>query len=117
MALDLLYNSYHNDKLEDIVRKVYEKNKMLEYRDRLIQNADLIYLEPTTAGNGGFRTHFMAPVKNFAGRSVDTFSFNIILVLSSAAALWLLLYAGTLRRIILFFENTTFGRKRKDGRK
>ncbi len=117
MALDLLYNSCHNDKLEDIVRKVYEKNKMLEYRDRLIQNADLIYLEPATAGNGGFRTHFMAPVKNFAGRSVDTFSFNIILVLSSAAALWLLLYAGTLRRIILFFENTTFGRKRKDGRK
>ena len=53
MALDLLYNSYHNDKLEDIVRKVYEKNKMLEYRDRLIQNADLIYLEPAAAGSVG----------------------------------------------------------------
>jgi len=116
MALDLLYNSYHNDKLEDIVRKVYEKNKMLEYRDRLIQNADLIYLEPAAAGSGGFRTHFMAPVKSFAGRSIDTYRFNILLVLSSVIALYLLLYAGALRRLILFFENTAVGRKRKDGR-
>ena len=117
MALDLLYNSYHNDKLEDIVRKVYEKNKMLEYRDRLIQNADLIYLEPAAAGSGGFRTHFMAPVKSFAGRSIDTYRFNILLVLSSVIVLYLLLYAGALRRFILFFENTAIGRKRKDGRK
>jgi len=28
-ALYLLYNNYHNDKLEDIVKKVYENNKML----------------------------------------------------------------------------------------
>jgi hypothetical protein len=117
MALDLLYNSYHNDKLEDIVRKVYEKNKMLEYRDRLIQNMDLIYLEPAAAGSGGFRTHFMAPEKSFAGRSIDTFRFNILLVLSSVFALYLLLYAGALRRFILFFENTAIGRKRKDVRK
>jgi hypothetical protein len=117
MALDLLYNSYHNDKLEDIVRKVYEKNKMLEYRDRLIQNADLIYLEPAAAGSGGFRTHFMAPVKSFAGRSIDTYRFNILMVLSSVIALYILLYTGALRRLILFFENTTIGRKRKDGKK
>ena len=117
MALDLLYNSYHNDKLEDIVRKVYEKNKMLEYRDRLIQNTDLIYLEPAAAGSGGFRTHFMAPVKNFAGRSVDTYRFNILLVLSSVIALYLVLYTGALRRLILFFENTAIGRRRKNGRK
>jgi len=117
MALDLLYNSYHNDKLEDIVRKVYEKNKMLEYRDRLIQNADLIYLEPAAAGSVGFRTHFMAPVKSFAGRSVDTYRLNILLVFSSVIALYILLYTGALRRLILFFENTRIGRKRKDSRK
>ena len=45
-ALDIMYDDYHNDKLEEIVRKIYEKNKMLEYKDRLIQNVDLIYLEP-----------------------------------------------------------------------
>jgi hypothetical protein len=116
MALDLLYNSYHNDKLEDIVRKVYEKNKMLEYRDRLIQNADLIYLEPAEAGSAGFRTHFMAPVKSFA------WAFEV-LTLTGSISSWCYpqsspcMYCSTpelLKRLILFFENTSIGRKRKE---
>jgi len=113
MALDLLYNSYHNDKLEDIVRKVYEKNKMLEFRDRLIQNADLIYLEPETTGAPGFRTWFMAPVKRFMGLRVDTFRFNVILVLSSVIVLYVLLYTEALRRLVMSFERTGLGKKRR----
>lgn len=113
MALDLLYNSYHNDKLEDIVRKVYEKNKMLEFRDRLIQNADLIYLEPATTGAPGFRTWFMAPVKRFMGLRVDTFRFNVILVLSSVIVLYVLLYTEALRRLVMSFERTGLGKKRR----
>ncbi|NLE35650.1 MAG: ABC transporter permease, partial [Bacteroidales bacterium] len=112
-TLDLLYNSYHNDKLEDIVRKVYEKNKMLEFRDRLIQNADLIYLEPVSSGSLGFRTHFMAPVKRFMGYRADTFRFNIFLVLSSIIVLYILLHTEALRRIILFFGETGFRKKRR----
>jgi hypothetical protein len=112
MALDLLYNNYHNDKLEDIVRKVYEKNKMLEFRDRLIQNADLIYLEPAPAGPLNFRTHFMAPVKKFMGYSVDTYRFNIILVLSSTIILYIMLYTEMLRGIIRFFETSLFQKRR-----
>jgi ABC-type multidrug transport system ATPase subunit len=117
MALDLLYNNYHNDKLEDIVRKVYEKNKMLEFRDRLIQNADLIYLEPSTSGALGFRTHFMAPVKRFRGLKVDTFRFNILLVLSSVIALYIILYTEALRRLVMFFERTRFGKQRRANQK
>ncbi len=113
MALDLLYNSYHNDKLEDIVRKVYEKNKMLEFRDRLIQNADLIYLEPATTGAPGFRTWFMAPVKRFMGVRVDTYRFNIILVLSSVIVMYILLYTEALRRLVMSFERTGLGKKRR----
>jgi ABC-type multidrug transport system ATPase subunit len=98
-----IYNDYHNDKLEEIVRKVYEKNKMLEYRDRLIQNADLIYLEPSPANLFEFRTHFMAPVKAFMGFRVDTFIFNIALVLFSTVVLYVLLYFEVLRAVISFF--------------
>ncbi len=113
MALDLLYNSYHNDKLEDIVRKVYEKNKMLEFRDRLIQNADLIYLEPASSGPSGFRTHFMAPVKRFMGYRVDTCRFNLLLVLSSVIVLYIMLYTEALRKVILFLGETGFRKKRR----
>jgi len=111
VALDLLYNNYHNDKLEDIVRKVYEKNKMLEFRERIVQNVDLIYLEPATAGPLDFRTHFMAPVKRFLGLRVDTFRFNILLVLSLVIVLYIMLYTELLRRMIMFFESP--GRKRR----
>jgi ABC-type multidrug transport system ATPase subunit len=104
-ALDILYNDYHNDKLEEIVRKIYEKNKMLEYKGRLIQNVDLIYLEPAAGGPLKFRTHFMAPVKNFMGLTTDTFTFNIMLVLIFTLVLYILLYFDVLKRIISFFGN------------
>lgn len=112
-ALDIMYNSYHNDKLEDIMRKVYEKNKMLEYRGRLVQNADLIYLEPAPSGPLDFRTHFMAPVKKFMGVTFDTFRFNILFVLSSLILLYIMLYTETIRRIVLYFENLRFKKRNR----
>ncbi len=111
-ALTQLYNNYHNDKLEDIVRKVYEKNKMLVFRERIIQNADLIYLEPAPAGMLSFRTHFMAPVKRFLGLKVDTFRFNILLLFASLIVLYILLYAEVLKKVVLFFDKLWLRRGR-----
>lgn len=111
-ALDVIYNDYHNDKLEDIMRKVYEKNKMLEFRERLVQNVDLIYLEPSPSGPLGFRTHFMAPVKRFMGLTIDTYRFNITLVLSSLIILYIMLYTETLRRVISRIEKLRFQNKK-----
>jgi ABC-type multidrug transport system ATPase subunit len=102
--LSSLYNAYHNDRLEEIVRKVYEKKKVLEYKTRLIQNVDLIYLDPEPSGPLNFRTHFMAPVKKFLGITADTFTFNIILLLLSTAFLYILLYFEILRKLISFLE-------------
>jgi hypothetical protein len=116
-ALDILYNNYHNDKLEDIVRKVYERNKMLEFRHRIVQNADLIYLEPVPSGPLSIRTHFMAPVKNFLGFTIDTFTFNTMLVLFSVILLYILLYFEVLRRIIRYFENLRFQKRENTGLK
>lgn len=104
-ALHTMYDNYHNDKLEEILKKVYEKNKMLEYRDRLIQNADLIYLEPSPKGPLNVRTHFMAPVKYYLGIKFETFTFNILLVLFSTLILYIILYFEILKKTILFFEN------------
>ncbi len=104
-ALHIMYDAYHNDKLEEIVRKVYEKNKILEYKDRLIQNIDLIYLEPAPMGPLQFRTHFMAPVKKVIGLKIGTFTFNILLVLLFSLVLYVLLYFEVLKRIISFFES------------
>jgi ABC transport system ATP-binding/permease protein len=102
--LKILFDNYHNDKLEEIVRKVYEPNKILEYRDRLIQNIDPIYQDPYPEKPLEFRCHFFSPVKKFMGYSVNTFTFNIALVLFSVIILYLLLYYETLSRIITSIE-------------
>jgi len=99
-SLKTLYDNYHNDKLDEIVRKVYEPDKRLEYRERLIQNVDPIYQEPWPERPLEFRCQFFAPVKKIMGFTIDTFSFNISLVLLSVVVLYLMLSYETLPKII-----------------
>lgn len=99
-SLKILYDNYHNDKLDEIVRKVYEPDKILEYRGRLIQNVDPIYQEPWPERPLEFRCQFFAPVKKIMGFTIDTFTFNISLVLLSVVVLYLMLYYETLPKII-----------------
>lgn len=112
--LEELYDNYHNDKMEEIMRRLYEKNKILEYRDRYIQNTDPVYQEPKPLHKLDFRAHFMSPVKKFAGLTADTFTFNIILVAASLIILYVLLYYEFLKKVLAFIE-TLLSQKR--GRK
>lgn len=103
---------YHNIKLKDIVTKAYEPNKSFEYRNRLIQNFDPIYMDPEPGNFPGFRTHFFAPSKYFFGRKTDTLVFNVSLVLFSTLILYLLLYFETGSRIIRNIERIKLRKKR-----
>lgn len=105
--IQILENRHNNLKLQEIVTKFYEptKNKLLEYRDTYVQNYDPVYMDPQKRGFLGFRTHFFAPSKYVFGGLVDTFSFNISLVLLSTMGLLLLLYFDLLGRLVRFFEN------------
>ena len=93
-------DAYHNESVEDRVRKVYEKNKMLEYRDELIQQIDPVYLDPFPSGWFSFRTHFFAPRKYFAGRYIDTYWFNIGFIWFLALLFYILLYYNVLYKLI-----------------
>jgi hypothetical protein len=105
-----LENSYSNLKLQEIVTKFYErdKNKLLQYKNSLVQNYDPVYLEPPERGFLAFRTHFFSPGKYFFGTLTDTFYFNIGLVLFSTVALFLTLYFEILGKVVGFFENLKF---------
>ena len=104
VKLDHLRNDYYNYKLEEIVTKYYERKKILFYKSSIVQNTDPIYLDPQNKGFLSFRTHFYAPSKNIFGMKVDTFTFNILLVLMSTILLYLALYYELLARAVLFFE-------------
>ncbi|MGA1978842.1 MAG: ATP-binding cassette domain-containing protein [Bacteroidales bacterium] len=102
--LDKLRDDYFNYKLEEIVTKYYERKKILLYKNTLVQNVDPIYLDPVKRNLLGFRTHFYAPSKYIFGLKVDTFSFNIILVLLSTIVLYLTLYYELLAKAVRFIE-------------
>jgi ABC-type multidrug transport system ATPase subunit len=106
--IENLRNSYFNGKLEEIVTKYYEKNKILEYKNSFVQNSDPIYLDPEKRGYLSFRTHFFAPSKYFLGNLIDTFTFNITIVLLSTIVLYLALYYELLCKTVRFFENLRF---------
>ncbi len=98
--LDTLYNRYHNDRLEEIVRKVYEKNKIVTYNNKLIQVIDPVFFDPDPKGMLNFRAHYFSPKKYFAGKYFDTFYFNIALVILTSLFLYILLYFNILKRVI-----------------
>jgi hypothetical protein len=93
-------DKYHNESVEEYVRKVYEKNKLVEYRNTLIQQIDPIYLDPVPGGPLSFRSHFFAPRKYFMGGYTDTFWFNIGFIWFLTLLLYICLYYNLLHKII-----------------
>jgi hypothetical protein len=95
-----LMNSYHNERLAEMVKKAFEKNPILEYNQKLVQQFQPIYLDPYPESFLGFRTHFFAPSKWFAGRYFDTYHFNLTVVWFMTLALYFTLRFEAFKRII-----------------
>jgi len=102
--LNKLQDKYYNYELEQIVTKYYEHHKMLIYKNSIVQNIDPVYLDPSRKGFFSFRTHFYAPSKYFLGLNIDTFRFNIFVILIISALLYLTLYYNLLSRALRSLE-------------
>ncbi|MBI4647939.1 MAG: ATP-binding cassette domain-containing protein [Bacteroidia bacterium] len=103
-----LRDDYYNESVADIVKKVFEKNKILEYNGRLIQQVDPIYQDPETENIFNFRSHFFAPRKNFFGQLIDTFWFNMIIIWLMTIILYITLYYEHLKKLINLPVKTKF---------
>lgn len=102
--LDILYDQYHNLRIQDIVKKLGERNPILEYKDNLIQNSDPIFQDPSQSSVIGIRSHFLAPSKRLFRMTFDTFYFNMGVVWIMSILLYLMLYFNVLSRIVNFFN-------------
>jgi ABC-type multidrug transport system ATPase subunit len=100
----LLRDNYHNEGVSDIVRKVYEKNKILEFNHRLVQHYDPIYQDPVPASPLSIRTHFFSPVKPFLGKTFDTYWFNITVVWILTLLFYVVLYYDGFKKLLTFSE-------------
>jgi len=93
-------NAYHNESVADQVKKIFEKNKIVEYENEFFQQIDPIYLDPHPEGFLNFRSHFYAPRKYFAGRYWNTYNFNLVFIWFLTLILYITLYYKVLKRIM-----------------
>lgn len=96
--------AYHNEAVSDIVKKIYEKNKIIAYKDRLIQQVDPIFETPWVKHPFDFRAQFYSPTKHFAGKNIDTFWFNIWVVWVMTIGGYIALYYDWLKKIMDLFQ-------------
>lgn len=103
-----LYNkkrqAYHNEATAEIVFKKMEKNKILHYKDRLIQQIEPIYETPWVDNVFDFRAQFFSPTKQFLGHIFDTFWFNMWVVWVMTIIAYVALYYDWLKRFMDLFQ-------------
>lgn len=96
-----LKRRYHNDKLEEFVENNNEVVRIVEYKGKLIQKIDPIYLDPEP---GFIKAHFYAPRKMIFGQYYHTFWVNTIVIWFMSLIFFLILYFRGLRHLINFLE-------------
>jgi hypothetical protein len=97
-----LEKRYYNYKLEEIVTRYYEPDKILRNKNSFVQNTHPVYLDPDQKGFLEFRTHFFAPSKNIFGTRVDTFVFNILIIFTGIIILYFVLYFDLIAGLVKF---------------
>ncbi len=107
-------NKYQNEHLDDIVRNVYEKNKILRFKEKLVRQQEPIFMEPDDSNFVGIRAHFYAPHKYFMGNYYSTYKFNLLIIWLWSIILYPPLYFEHLRRgIDLLSELKIFKKSKK----
>lgn len=96
--------AYHNESLADLATKAFEKNKILQYKDELVQQFDPVYRDPIPSHILDIRTHFLSPRKHFLGVYFDTFWFNITIIWIMTIVLYITLYYESLKKFIELFS-------------
>jgi ABC-type multidrug transport system ATPase subunit len=91
---------YHNESVTDLVKRPFEKNKILQFGDELVQQYEPIFKDPSPKGFFDFRSHFLAPQKYFAGRFIDTYWFNVCMIWVMSILLFVALYFELLKKLL-----------------
>ncbi len=96
-----LKRTYHNEKLTEFVENNNELVRIIEYKGRLYQKIDPIYLDPEP---GFIKAHFYAPRKMVFGTYYSTFNINAIVIWCFSLLLYLILYFRLLKRFLDLLE-------------
>ena len=92
-------NAYHNESIADLATKAFEKNKILLFKDELVQQYDPVYRDPVPTWALDIRSHFLAPRKHLLGHFFDTFWFDLAMIWVMSLVLYVSLHVEFLRRM------------------
>jgi hypothetical protein len=101
-------DQYYNESIADQVKKVLEKNKIIQYEDELIQHIDPIYQDPEVEGFLNFRAHFFAPRKYFMGNYFGTYWFNLAIIAIMTIIFYIALYYNALYKLLNLPQKVNF---------
>jgi len=105
------YDNYYNDNLADIVKRALEKNKIVRYKNELIQLIDPIYQEPHSGSLFSFKTPFYSPKKIMFGVKIETFTFNVIIIWVYTILLFVTLYFDVLGKLLNLVSKIQYNSK------
>jgi hypothetical protein len=90
-------DNYANEALEEFVINKNETEKIIVYRDEIIQKLDPVYMDPE---HNFIKAHFYAPVKKLFGRETDTYWVNVIVLWCITLMIYSVLYFRILKKIL-----------------
>ena len=94
-----------NEQLQDVVKNIAAKNRIIIYNDQLIQKYDPIYQKPVPNSYLDYRAHLYSPEKHFMGNTYDTFYFNLIVIWLMSLFLFISLYFDFIKTTIVKTSN------------
>jgi len=93
--------AYDNDRLNEFVKNSTDIERIVEYKDRLIQRIDPIFRD----GESSFlKAHFYAPRKKIFNQKYDTYWVNVIVIWLMTISAYCILYFGLFKRFLNSLE-------------
>ncbi len=93
----MLRDRYYNLALEEVAINKNEPTKILEFKGKLIQKMDPIFMDPE---NKFIKAHFYSPTKQIFGNRIDTYYVNVIVLWVMTFILYLVLYFRLLKKLL-----------------
>lgn len=93
--------NYHNDELTEFVENNNEIVRIIEYKGRLYQKIDPIYMTPEQRF---LKAHFYAPYKRIFGNLHATFWVNTTVIWMFSVVMFIILYFRGLKKALDFIE-------------
>ena len=97
----MVNSDFDYDKLAEFVENTNETVRIIEYKGRLIQKIDPIYLDPEPVF---LKAHFYAPRKWLFGKYYSTFWVNTLVIWAMSVLFFTILYFRGLRHALNFFD-------------